>query len=207
MSVTKIRLSGLCARKRTRLSPWAATVMAKPSGRFRTKVLPWASEMRCGTSFDREIVFMEGLSLPISDSRRVREALDMGMTVSTMMIMNMLLCIRDSSLNLTKLGGGKPPFPTCDLARDEYLDSTSNNLQVGKGWYPDEIGCSHVSGNGGPMTYRPPQKSQGDVSAGTGACTLSRNLTPFRRINATLASTSSGVSDVPASWKTQSMSS
>jgi hypothetical protein len=51
------------------------------------------------------------------------------------------------------------------------------------------------------------QKSHGDVNAGTGAGTASRNLMDRRRIDATFVSTSSGVSAVLASWNTQSMSS
>jgi hypothetical protein len=51
------------------------------------------------------------------------------------------------------------------------------------------------------------QKSHGDANAGTGAGTVSRNLTDLLRSDATFASTSSGVSAVPASWNTQSMSS
>ena len=51
MSVTKMRLSGLLAMKRTRLSPCAATLIAKPSRQIQIEYdLPLASAMRCGTS-------------------------------------------------------------------------------------------------------------------------------------------------------------
>ena len=51
MSVTKIRPSGLFARKRTRLNPCAATLISNPSGRFRSKDLPPDSETGRGVSF------------------------------------------------------------------------------------------------------------------------------------------------------------
>src|SRR6185295_1090327 len=51
MSVTKIRSSGLLARKRTRRSPCAATLISYPSGRLRLKDLPPESEIGCGVSF------------------------------------------------------------------------------------------------------------------------------------------------------------
>jgi hypothetical protein len=50
MSVTKTRPSGLCAMKRTRLRPCAATLTPKPSGRFKSNDLPLASVMRWGFS-------------------------------------------------------------------------------------------------------------------------------------------------------------
>jgi hypothetical protein len=34
------------------------------------------------------------------------------------------------------LSGGKPPFPTCELMSAESYNSTSTNLQVGKGGLP-----------------------------------------------------------------------
>ena len=39
-------------------------------------------------------------------------------------------------LSITKVGGDKPPFPTCKLAHGESLDSTSLNLQAVKGGLP-----------------------------------------------------------------------
>ena len=50
MSVTKTRPSGLSAMKRTRFKPSAATLKAKPSGRFNVKDFPFESETRFGTS-------------------------------------------------------------------------------------------------------------------------------------------------------------
>jgi len=50
MSVTKTRPSGLNDMKRTRLSPSAATLIRKSSGRFRVNFLPSESVMRCGVS-------------------------------------------------------------------------------------------------------------------------------------------------------------
>src|SRR4051812_19523926 len=50
MSVTKTRPSGLSAMKRTRFSPSAATLRAKPSGKFNVNDFPFESRTRFGTS-------------------------------------------------------------------------------------------------------------------------------------------------------------
>ena len=39
-------------------------------------------------------------------------------------------------LLLTKIGGGKPPFPTCKLTLVEWSGSPRANLKVGKGGLP-----------------------------------------------------------------------